>query len=328
MGFHAPIVEVIIKPRYLFDNAIVTMQSLSLGNSANWGVDSFDSSDTNKSDPGTTAGGVYPASASKVQSNGDIATLDPEPTGVTYGPLISGNGATVKGDVSTKGGDDPSTTTHENVSGSGGMTQTRISDTFDEDFPNIAAPSWGANFFAPPVGNTGFGTGTKSAPDRYIVNGNLGAFYVKAPASGTGYVEIAVNGSLKTGNGNKSVVDIPPNVYATIYVSGDVNFGNGSINSDSASSQVASHLTVIGTGSSGTYSASGNAVQTLSFYGPNYAISFNGTVTTNGAVVGASFSISGGGNGGFHYDEALGKGGTIAGWEVASYFDDARMDPQ
>jgi len=35
-----------------------------------------------------------------------------------------------------------------------------------------------------------------------------------------------------------------------------------------------------------------------------------------------SFSMKGG----FHYDEALGRGGIIAGWQVASYFEDTRGD--
>jgi hypothetical protein len=320
-------VEVILKPLYRFRDAIVTMQNLSLGGSAGWDVDSFDSSDPTKSDPGTLAGGVYPSSASKIQANGDIATLNPEPAGTLYGPLISGNGATVDGSVSTVGGDDPSTTVHENVSGSSGMDQSRIYNTFDDEFPPVPAPTW-ASFLPSPVGNTGFATGTKSSPARYIINGNLGAFNVAPPATGTGYIEILVKGDLSIGTGSTALVVIPPNVFATVYVTGNVNFGNGSVNSNSASSQVASHFTLYGVGSSGTYTTSGNAVQTLSFYGPNYDITFNGTDETIGAVVGKTFTISGGGSGGFHYDEELGKGGSVAGWQVASYFDDARKDPQ
>jgi len=142
------------------------------------------------------------------------------------------------------------------------------------------------------------------------------------------YVEILVNGDLSIGNGNKASIVIPPNVVATIYVNGNIDLGNGTVNSDSSSSQVATHLTVYGVASSGTYTASGNAVDILAFYGPNYAITLNGTVSTMGAVVGKTFSISGGGNGGFHYDEALGKGGSISGWAVASYVEDTRQTPQ
>ena len=40
---------------------------------------------------------------------GTVASLNPLPSGVTYGALIDGNGATVSGDVLTAGGDDPGT---------------------------------------------------------------------------------------------------------------------------------------------------------------------------------------------------------------------------
>ena len=145
-------------------------------------------------------------------------------------------------------------------------------------------------------------------------------------AGSTGYIEILVNGNLDIGNGGGAKVVIPPNAYATIYVDGNIDFGNGSVNADAASSKVASHLTVYGVHATGTYSASGNANAILAFYGPSYNVTLSGTVTTMGSIVSKSFSINGGGNGGFHYDEALGRSGDVAGWIVASYFDDARTD--
>ena len=319
-------VEVVVKPRFRFSRAITTVDSMSLGSSSNWMVDSFDSTDTNKSEPGTTAGGIYPsANPSEIQSNGSVATAAVLPLGVTYGPLINGNGAVVRGDVQTAGGDNPSTSTYENVSGSGGMDQTRIRDDFDEEIPPATMPTW-TSWSSNPPGLTNFTTSANSnAPARYIT-GNLGAFTVTAPASGTGYIEIRVAGNVSIGNGNSAKIVIPPSVNCTLYVQGNIDFGNGTVNSDAASSKVASRLNVYGVGTTGTYTASGNAVQILSFYGPAYAVNFNGTVTTIGSVVGKSFGINGGGNGGFHYDEALGKGGDIAGWIPASYFEDTRVD--
>ena len=135
-----------------------------------------------------------------------------------------------------------------------------------------------------------------------------------------------VNGNLDIGNGNGAKIVIPPNVYATLYVDGNIDFGNGTVNADTASSKVASHLTVYGVHDTGTYSASGNGVDIFSFYGPNYTATLSGTVTSVGSIVSKTFSINGGGNGGFHYDESLGRSGNIAGWVVASYFDDARTD--
>ena len=320
-------VEMIVRPKFRFSSAITTATSLSLGNSSGWLVDSFDSSDTAKSDPGTAAGGIYPSSTpSEIQSNGTVATQAVLPTGTLYGALISANGAVVKGDVMTSGGDDPSTSVHENVSGSSGMDQTRIRDDFDELLSSVSMPSW-SSWSANPLGNTNFITSASStSPARYILT-NLGTFDVVAPAAGTtGYIEIRVDGDLNIGTGSGAQITIPPNVYATIYVGGNIDFGNGTVNSNASSSQVASHLTVYGVGSSGTYTASGEAVQILSFYGPKYDITLNGTVTTTGSVVGKTFTISGGGNGGFHYDEALGKNGIISGWTPASYFEDTRVD--
>jgi hypothetical protein len=325
-------VEVVVRPRYLFSKAIVTVNNMSLGNSSNWMVDSFDSTDTAKSDPGTLAGGVYPSSTpSEIQSNGSIASIKTNPTSSPYGALIAGNGATVKGDVGTNGGDNPNTAAFENVSGSSGMDQTRISSTFSQDIPIPTAPSWTSWTYQGALPSS-FATGTKASPTRYAITGNLGTFAVTAPAAGTtGYIEIIVSGNLVTGNGNGSGITIPPNVYAKIWVNGNIDFGNSNINSDSASSRVASHLTVLGTGPAGSvttdlFTASGNAVEILSLYAPNYSATLNGTVETVGAFVVKNFTISGGGNGGFHYDESLGRGGIIAGWDVASNFEDTRKD--
>ena len=330
-------VEIIARPRYAFSRAIVTVNKLSLGNSSGWRVDSFDSQDTTKSNTGTAAGGIYPgAGSSKVQSNGSIANAKANPTASPYGALISGNGATVLGSVQTNGGDDPSTAAFENVSGNTGMDQTRITPDFNEDVVIPTIPTWTSWTYqgaAPGV----YVTGTKIAPTRYAITGNLGTFAVTAPPVGTtGYIEIIVTGNLNTGNGGSAGITIPPNVFASIWVNGDINFGNGSINSNAGSSQVASHLTVYGTGTAGslttgdadndTFVVSGNANEILAFYAPNYVASLSGTVNTVGAFVVRSFSISGGGNGGFHYDESLSKNGLIVGWDVASNFEDTRGD--
>jgi hypothetical protein len=321
-------VEVVAKPRVRFARAITTVQGLSLGNSSNWDVDSFDSSDSAKSNPGTAAGGVYPdGNNTKIQKNGGIASAKPGTPG-SYPPIIVGNGAVVLGDVQTvPGTDNPATAAHENVSGSGGMDQTRIRDDFKEDIHAIGPPVWAATKPLPP-GNTNFDPSlSETAPERYVINGNLGAFAVKAPPpSKTGYVEIRVSGNVNIGSGNSAKITIPPNVYAKLYVGGNIDFGNGLVNMDSSSSKVATRLTVYGVGNSGTFTASGNNEQAFALYAPNYDATLNGTVETYGAMVVKSFEISGGGNGGFHYDEALGRGSDVVGWTVASYFEDSRAD--
>lgn len=326
-------VEIIARPRYTFSRAIVTVRSMNLGNSSGWTVDSFDSSDTTKSVPGTTAGGLYPAGiTSKIQSNGSIGSAAKNPDSSPYGPLIAANGATVLGDVQTNGGDDPSTDAFENVSGNSGIDQNRIFSNFNEDIIIPTAPTWSSWNYqgAQPAS---FTTGTKSSPRRYIITGNLSSFDVTPPASGTGYIDIIVDGDLSTGNGSDAGITIPPNVYANIWVHGNIDFGNGEINSNTASSQVASHLTVTGVGDTGivnfdndTFVASGNASQILCLNAPYYMATLNGTVTTVGSFIVYGFNISGGGNGGFHYDEALGNSGPVSGWEVASNLEDTRVD--
>ena len=117
-------------------------------------------------------------------------------------------------------------------------------------------------------------------------------------------------------------------MYATIWVNGNIDFGNGSINSSSSSSKVASHLSINGVGTIGspTFSASGNATQILTLNAPNYNATLNGTVDTTGSFIVKNFSINGGGNGGFHYDETLSRSGLMSGWDVASNFEDTRGD--
>ncbi len=321
-------VEVIAKPQYRFSNAITTRLDLRLGNSSGWIVDSFDSTDAFKSEVGSSAGGYYPASLAKRQSNGNIGSMMTAPNGTPYTALIHASGATVAGEVWTNGGDNPNTTSHENVSNNTNVDPNRIHDTFYREFQGVTEPVW-TSTTAAPSGNTAFTTGTQFSPRRYIVNGPLGGFTVTAPASGTtGFIEIIVKGNLDTNLSSSKDIVIPPNVYATIYVNGNVDFSNGMINASTQSSRVASRLTLYGlsTAANATYVASGNAVQILSFYGPNYGVALNGTVTTVGSVVSKTFTIDGGGNGGFHYDESLGRGGDIESWKTASYFDDSRTD--
>ena len=189
-------------------------------------------------------------------------------------------------------------------------------------------PTWASWTYQGPAPGV-YVTGTKAVPTRYAITGNLGSFAVTAPAAGTtGYIEIIVTANLSTGNGGGSGITIPPNVYASIWVQGNIDFGNGSINSNGSSSQVASHLIVYGisTAPSPTFSASGNATEILSLNAPNYTANLNGTVDTTGSFIVKNFGINGGGNGGFHYDEALGGSGPIAGWDVASNFEDTRTD--
>ncbi len=322
-------VEVVVRPRYRSRRAITSVNDVILGHSTGWEVDSFDSQDTLKSSAGTTAGGIYPgSSSSKVQTNGNVASAKQNPASSPYGPLIAANGALIRGDVKTNGGDDPATAAHENVSDSSRIDQSRILSDFNEEIQAPTAPTWTTTTYSGTL-PASFVTGTKASPTRYNITGNLGTFAVTAPASTTtGYIEIIVSGNLSTGSGSGAGITIPPNVYANIWVQGNVDFSNAAINSTSTSSKVASRLSVYGvsTSSSATYVSSGNGVQILTFDGPNYSATLNGTVETTGSFVVKNFLINGGGGGGVHYDEELGRSAPIDGWDVASYFEDSRGD--
>lgn len=318
-------VEVIVKPRHRFTRGITTVKTLSLGHSAAWLVDSFDSSNAGKSDPGTLAGGVYPKDPAKRGKNGNIASAEVLPSERPYGTLIFGNGAQVLGQVQTAGGDDPKTPDRENVSGSTAMDQSRIRDDFDDDVPPAPSPVWLLPSPAP-LGNTNFVSGLAGAPTRYVVSGDLGGFEVLPALPGTtGYTEILVTGNLDIGLGTNAKIVIPPNVHATIYVKGSIDLREGKVNSGNGSSKVASHLTIFGLSTSpyAKFNAS-RGEQTLSFYGPAYAVTLDGAVTTTGAMVAKTFQVSSGGSGGFHYDERLGRSGDVVGWVLVSYFEDTR----
>ncbi|MES2569233.1 MAG: hypothetical protein V4710_04160 [Verrucomicrobiota bacterium] len=298
-------VEAIIKPVYRFSHAILVSDDLILGNSHHWNVDSFDSSDPAKSDPVSASGdpnyrGFY--DAKERQSNG--------------------NGAQVRGLVQTNGGDDPATTgIHENVSGSGRMDQDRIKDDFDQEIPTFDLPDKyiGSNALAP--------SGSLSATGGPYIFSNLGPFAITPPATAGSRsdVEIVVKGDINLGNGNKALINIPPNVFVTIYVTGNIDLGDGVVNNSKTDSRVAGNLKIYGIGTSGTYTASGNAEIVAAIHAPRYDIRLNGTVKSYGSIVGKSLLISGGGDGGFHYDESLGKG-DVASWKVAGYFEDTRAD--
>ena len=323
------IVEVLTRPVTPFSKAIITQQDLTLGNSNGWQVNSYDSSDPNKS--GTN--GVYPGDSSpKIQHNGDIASNKALSSTTTYGALISANGAQVLGNVSTNGGDNPNTSTHENVSGSGGIDQSRIDDDFYDPLLAPPVPTTTTYLLKPnyQAGAAFAASGSTTSEACYRVYANepaLGSFTV----SGTGRITIFIDGDWSLGNGNGSIVQIPPAVQATIYVKGNIDFGNGLVNTNSDSSKKAGNLVIYGIPDpvngnlpARTLSSNGNPEIAAAFYGPSYAVTLKGTAEWYGAVAAKSFAITGGGNGGFHYDESLGAVGYIRRFEVVSSFEDSR----
>ena len=325
------IVEIIAKPMRPFGKAILTDAAMELGRSNGWEVNSYDSTDPLKSGPE----GTYPGDDShKIQSNGDIASNQANPTSTPYGPLIDANGATVMGSVSTNGGDDPSTAVHENVSDASGIDSNRISDDYQDPLSPPPLPT--PHAYAP---NPNYSTGVPFAASGsagtdvfYRVaakDPTLGGFTV----TGTGRITIILDGDWQIGSGGTRFVEIPPDVQATIYVKGNVDFGNSRVNTTEASSKIPGNLLIYGVPDRNadgtlpvrTLGVSGNAQVAAAFYGPSYNVTMSGTTDWFGAVAAQSFRVNGGGNGGFHYDEALGSAGFIKRFAITSYFEDARQ---
>jgi hypothetical protein len=280
-------------------------------------VDSYDSRDPNKSTPD----GQYPGiDSSKTQSNAAIANNAVRPVDSLYGPLVALNGSAVHGAVATNGGDDPATTDHENVSGATKIDPSQVRDDFYRDLPFFSRPVAGL-LLPPPDPGKPFVAGTVSEPKVYLVTKNLQAFTV-VPESDKepGALTIAVDGNLDVPDGT---ISIPSNVAATIYVRGNVDFHNSSINVGGKPEQ----LQIYGEDAQGaprTLKAFGDASITAAFYGPQYDVRLMDNVVWYGAVAARSFEMLGGGKGGFHYDEALGMVGAPIGFRIARYIEDVR----
>ena len=289
--------------------------------------------DPNKSGPN----GLYPGDSSpKIQSNGDIASNKALATTTTYGPLIAANGAQVLGSVSTNGGDNPATTnTYENVSDSGGIDQSRIDASFDDPLRPAPVPTPSSYLNKPnySAGEPFAASGSTATENYYRVYPNeaqLGSFAV----SGSGRITIFIDGDWDMGTGSGAFVQIPPTVVATIYIKGNINFGNALVNTNSASSGRPGNLLIYSNtepDASGnlptrtcTANGNGNPEIAAAFYGPNYAINLKGSAEWYGSVAAYSFKINGGGGGGFHYDEALGGVGYVKKFEIVSCFEDSR----
>jgi hypothetical protein len=311
------VVEVLVEPVLPFELAILTDQSLSLGTSGTWTVDSFDSRDPMKSG----SDGLYPGKGSaQVQSHGNIASNAGRQADSIYGPLISANGCVVHGAVATNGGDDPSTDGHENVSGATGIDASQIRSDFYREIKPMARPTGGI-FLPPPTLTPFYVADDESHPTKYLVSGDLHNFGV-APwtGHGAGALIIMVNGDFDVPT---STVSIPPNITVQVFVRGNIDFHNRPINQGGLAGQ----LQIYGEETNGEpriLRAFGNARINAAFYGPQYDVHLMDAVDWTGAIVARSFEMVGGGNGGFHYDEALGVVGAPIGFRIARYVEDVR----
>jgi hypothetical protein len=300
-------VEAIVKPVSSFNQAIMSVGVLDLTNQ-NIVVDSYDSSDPNKS-----TNGLY--DATKRQEHGNLAT---------DGQLIDAGNAQIYGDVATNAG---------TVSGAANITGTERTDFYQEPIP-VGAPSWSL-FNATPTQVTNTATlsasaTSESAASRYQLStidlqGNATLTLAGAADGSTTYIEIYVTGDIRT-TGNSQVI-LQPGVKAKIYFAGNVDVaGNGILNS--LNQPLALQLYGIqppANSSSKHVSLGGNGQITAAVYAPNHDVSVNGGGTTGhvfGSIVGKTTTMTGVTN--LHYDEALAAGGLINSYQIVSWFEDNR----
>jgi hypothetical protein len=252
-------VEVLSRPVYLWEYALKTDGSMVLGGGRDWVIDSYDSRKLLY--PDRSLNGIYDSSIAR--EFGNIASNLPRPLTIPYGMLIDAEGARVRGEVQTRGGDDPNTPeVHENVEEAENIDPTRITDEYSEDLDPEPDPLWYTNYLAStnpqagvdydkkydntrspgeegkvPSGVDGVLNGNGSsaeAPYRVIINaqGNqsIGGFEVINTPEGSGsqrYVDIYVNGDIDL---NGSTIQVEKGVHVSIYLNGNLNFRNQDIN--------------------------------------------------------------------------------------------------
>jgi hypothetical protein len=145
-------------------------------------------------------------------------------------------------------------------------------------------------------------------------------------------VEIYIDANLILSGGG---ITIPPNVYASVYVNGNIDFKNQDINYASGSSRIPGNLLIYGvsTDPNARVDSAGNGHICAAFYGPQYAGHLDGNTEIIGGFVLNTYDTQGGGGSGgdsvgagFHYDEAMGVVGPVQQYRAVSYFEDFRKD--
>lgn len=356
-------VEVLARPVYLWEYALKTSGKITLGGGTDWKIDSYDSRYSTLTDLHRgSVNGMYDISLSG--AFGSIASNWTRPANSPYGVLIDAEGALVRGEVETRGGDDPNTTQFENVEEYDRIDPTRISSDFEETLlppENPKAPaltdeakknviritdplpwvtgqyltSTPANFSAT-AGSPG---SSVSNPVRIMLAPTGGksqtGFTVPAPPAGNTqprFVEVYIDANLTIPN---TGIVIPPNVHAKVFVNGNIDFSNRDVNYSATSSRVPGNLQMFGVSTSPAagVNSSGNGHIVGVFYGPQYAGNLDGNTEILGGFVLKTYNIAGGGGSGgdsigagFHYDEALGVVGPIQEYKTVSYFEDSRKD--
>jgi hypothetical protein len=309
------VIEAIARPQGAFQVPLLSLVTIDMTNH-NIVVDSYDSRDPNKS----TNGGY---DESKRQWKGDIAT---------NGKVINAGSAHIYGSASTNEG---SVLNADNVTGNYPDDPNRIRTDYYQEIIKVTAPTPTPSPGTPSSisGSTTL-TATAGDPLQVVVSGVSlsGSSTLKIAGAADGsptYAQIVCNGNWS--QSGQAVLELDPGVHVRIFIKGDADMtGNGVLNPNSPL-----NLQVYGCdrptnpdgtpASLGTLKIAGNGGFSGTVYAPNYNIEIKGGGTADnvfGAFVGQNIFMNGVQS--VHYDEALGEGGLITGYNIVSWFEDER----
>ncbi|HET6406886.1 MAG TPA: hypothetical protein VFG14_03315 [Chthoniobacteraceae bacterium] len=328
------VIEAIAKPQYAFRMALFGVRKIDLTNH-NILVDSYDSRDPDKSNwPTGATEGTYPwndptdhsagIDEDKRQWNGDIGT---------NGEVINAGNAHIYGTANTNGG---TVLDDDNVTGNYPNDPNRVRDDFSMAVPGVKAPSDSGQTQTTVDPRTGIQATTGTGTRIVVPNINLSGQEVLNITGQTGvdtYVEIVVTGNI-TVTGQAQIV-LDPGVHGRIFLQGDADVGGkgftnpGSpLNLQIYGTERTVNTTTGEVTDPGNIKIAGNGGFSGSVYAPHHNVELKGGGTTNdsSAVYGAfaGYTVLMNGVTAVHYDEALGDGGLVTGYNVVSWFEDER----
>jgi hypothetical protein len=323
------VIEAIAKPQFAFRMALFAVKRIDMTDH-NIVVDSYDSRDPKKSNWEEGAKeGTYPwidptdqrkgVNEDKRQWNGDIGT---------NGDVINAGNAHIYGSANTNGG---SVLNTDNITGNYPDDPNRIRDDFSMAVPSVSAPQGGTQATIDPKTalQATTGDGTRVVVPNISLSGQDELHITGEPGKET-YIEIVVMGDVTVGGQARIVMD--PGVNVRLFVEGDADIaGNGVLNPNSPLS-----LQIYGcdreadesTGEisdPGSIKIAGNGGFSGAIYGPTYNIEIKGGGNEDnvfGAFAGYNVTLTGVQS--VHYDEALGDGGIVNGYNIVSWFEDER----
>jgi hypothetical protein len=325
-------IEAWLQPVYNKTEAGLSVDDLITLNNHNIFIDSFDSTDSNRS---VAISGSSARGPSTTQGEFNIAPYNILAANIsTNSAFLSAGNAYIYGDAYTNGGTPDTILQPGHIMG-------QLYDDYYQEMAPVYAPQWSFATSVPNINNSyTFTGGTAASPKQYIVNsiklsggkqvtfdfGKTGA----NPDPAKNYIEIYVTGAGITTRGSGTTDGsfvIVNGVNVKMYVSGDLNFsGNGLANNN----DTAASLTIYGinppAGGSQTFTLSGSATFFGTVYAPGAALILSGGGSGSqfvGSLAGKTAFLNGTTQ--IRYDEALDdQQKTLTSFKTAAWFEDAR----